>query len=135
MKWPEEIEVYSKHFSESDFWKKIKKHSRKLGAKTVYYALVLYYAWGSGTLSNKEKAIILGALGYLILPTDLIPDFIPFTGFSDDLVALTLAVVKVMKNITPEVKTLAEQKVREIFGEDTDLEETIIDDQTDVDEQ
>ena len=33
---------------------------------------------------------IMGALTYLIIPVDLIPDFIPATGFSDDLVALLL---------------------------------------------
>ena len=35
---------------------------------------------------------IMGALTYLIVPVDLIPDFIPASGFSDDLVALTAVI-------------------------------------------
>mgnify|MGYP003508487535 CR=1 FL=1 len=58
------------------------------------------------------KALIIGALGYLILPVDLIPDFIPVAGYADDLEAL-LAVVKMCKeHITPEI----ERKVRKDFG-------------------
>jgi uncharacterized membrane protein YkvA (DUF1232 family) len=35
------------------------------------------------------KLTVLAALTYLMVPLDLIPDFIPVAGFSDDLVALT----------------------------------------------
>ncbi len=38
------------------------------------------------------KALIIGAIGYIILPIDLIPDGIPGIGFTDDL-ASTAAVV------------------------------------------
>jgi len=35
------------------------------------------------------KLTVLAALTYLMVPLDLIPDFLPVAGFSDDLVALT----------------------------------------------
>ncbi len=35
------------------------------------------------------RLTVLAALTYLLVPLDLIPDFIPAAGFSDDLVALT----------------------------------------------
>ena len=35
------------------------------------------------------KLTVLAALTYLLVPLDLIPDFIPVAGFSDDLVAIT----------------------------------------------
>jgi uncharacterized membrane protein YkvA (DUF1232 family) len=35
------------------------------------------------------KLTVLAALTYLMVPLDLIPDFIPVAGFSDDLVAIT----------------------------------------------
>lgn len=38
------------------------------------------------------KALIIGSIGYIILPVDLIPDAIPGIGFADDL-ASTAAVV------------------------------------------
>ena len=58
---------------------------------------------------------IMGALTYLIVPFDLIPDFIPASGFSDDLVALT-AVISLWKNyITPEIKFRAKCKLDKWF--------------------
>ena len=80
-------------------------------------ALVLRYALSGSNISGKDRAIILGALGYLILPVDLLPDFIPGVGLTDDVAALTFAVWKVMRNITPEVRVQADAKVRELFGD------------------
>ena len=58
---------------------------------------------------------IIGALTYLVVPIDLIPDFIPATGFSDDLVALT-AVISLWQNyITPEIKLRARFKLNKLF--------------------
>ena len=41
----------------------------------------------------RDKAIIIGALGYLISPLDAVPDAIPIAGLSDDLGVL-LYVIK-----------------------------------------
>ena len=58
---------------------------------------------------------IIGALTYLIVPVDLIPDFIPATGFSDDLVALTAVISLWQHHITPEIKLRAKFKVDKWF--------------------
>ena len=34
------------------------------------------------------KLVILGVLAYVVLPTDLVPDFIPGLGYTDDVVVL-----------------------------------------------
>ena len=34
---------------------------------------------------KRMKALIIGAIGYIILPLDLIPDITPVIGYSDDL--------------------------------------------------
>ena len=54
---------------------------------------------------------IMGALTYLIVPVDLIPDFIPASGFSDDLVALTAVISLWQHHITPEIKFRAKSKL------------------------
>ena len=64
-----------------------------------------------------DRAKILGALGYFILPIDLIPDFIPVAGYTDDLAALVWGVYCVIKSITPEVKAQAAEKLHEWFGD------------------
>ena len=58
---------------------------------------------------------IIGALTYLIVPVDLIPDFIPAAGFSDDLVALTAVISLWQHHITPEIKFRAKCKLDNWF--------------------
>ena len=77
---------------------------------------MLYYALQSPTISKKDKLIVYGALGYLILPIDLLPDFLP-GGFTDDIAGLALAIYKIARNITPEVRDKAKAKVQDWFGE------------------
>ena len=61
------------------------------------------------------KISIMGALTYLIVPVDLIPDFIPASGFSDDLVALTAVIGLWQHHITPEIKFRAKIKLDKWF--------------------
>ena len=76
----------------------------------------------SPTTSGKDRAKIIGALGYFILPIDLIPDFIPVAGYTDDLAALVWGIYCVIKSITPEVKGQAAAKLHEWFGQFDDHE-------------
>ena len=104
-----ELSDYGDNYSDSGFWNKVKK----LGKKVLKPALQLYYVMKESSTPLDTKGLIIGALGYLILPVDLIPDFIPAAGYTDDLAAL-LAVVKMCKeHITPEI----ERKVRKDLGE------------------
>lgn len=115
---PDNIEKYQGNYSESGFWNKVKKVALKAGAKVIYVALILYYELADPNVSPKEKAIIIGALGYFILPLDLIPDAIPVLGFSDDLAALVAAYGYVKGHLTPEVKLRAWKKLCEWFDID-----------------
>lgn len=117
MKAPKDLEKYTSFFSENKFWHKLARAFKKAGIKVVYAALVLFYSLQDPRISKRDKALIIGALGYFILPLDLLPDFLPAVGFSDDLAALMLAVYKVHKSITPEVKEKAEAKLHQWFGE------------------
>lgn len=116
MKAPKDLERYTVYYNAEKLWKKIKRHAKKIGAKAVYYALVLYYALQSPKISKKDKMIIYGALGYLILPIDLLPDFLP-GGYTDDVAGLAIAIFKIARNITPEVRDKAKAKVGDWFGE------------------
>ena len=113
----QDIEKYSPHYEDNAFWEKLQKFARKAGIKVSYAALLLYYVLKSPTTSGKDRAKIIGALGYFILPIDLIPDFIPVAGYTDDLAALVWGVYCVIKSITPEVKAQAAAKLHEWFGD------------------
>ena len=108
-----EINKYEKDYSEEGFWDKIKKFAFKLHAKPIYVALLLFYSIPKVTLV--DKAIIIGALGYLISPFDLIPDAIPFIGFMDDISVLMLAFFAIASNIDNEIKQKAKNKFKTIF--------------------
>ncbi len=60
---------------------------------------------------QQVRLSMIAALTYLIVPIDLIPDFIPASGFSDDLVAIT-AVISLWSNYnTTQIKQKARQKL------------------------
>ncbi|MCQ2147709.1 MAG: DUF1232 domain-containing protein [Bacteroidales bacterium] len=119
-----DLTVYEKHYSEDKFWDKVKAVAKSAGSKLIYSALVLYYAAQSDKTPKWAKTTIYGALGYLILPVDLIPDFIPMVGFGDDLSVIVAATALVAMNITDDVKKQARQKLSDWFGEDAIKEAT-----------
>ena len=112
----ENKEKYQDNYNENSFWDKILKFAKKAGIKLIYLALLLFYTLKSGVLSLKDKAIIYGALGYFILPVDLIPDWIPVIGLSDDFGALIYAYERIKENITDEIREKAKIKLFESFG-------------------
>ena len=84
----------------------------------VYAAFILYYTLQSDKVSVKDKAIIIGALGYLISPLDVIPDAIPIAGLGDDLAVLVYVLNKVWGNVSDEIKDKAKSKLGKWFDED-----------------
>ena len=126
MRSPKDIEKYQEHYSEPKFAGKLAKVAKSAGRKMVYAALLLYYVLKSPSVKKGDKTTIIGALGYFILPLDILPDFIPMVGFTDDLSAILLALHAVWKNITPEIKAMAAAKASELFG---DCNQQEIDDQ------
>ena len=69
-------------------------------------------------MSVKDKAIIIGALGYLISPLDVVPDAIPIAGLGDDLAVLIYVVHKVWAEVSDDVKQKAHAKLAQWFDED-----------------
>jgi uncharacterized membrane protein YkvA (DUF1232 family) len=49
-------------------------------------------------VSMLDKLLVVGAIGYIVMPIDLIPDFIPFFGEIDDLYLLVLALQRLVAN-------------------------------------
>lgn len=56
-------------------------------------------------VSTKQKAIVGGIIAYLIMPLDIIPDFIPIIGYVDDLVLLVLGLNIVLNDIDQKILT------------------------------
>lgn len=111
------FEEYKDKFSQQGFIDKISRIAKRAGAKLVYAALVLYYTLQSDQVSLKDKTVIIGALGYLISPLDVIPDAVPIAGLTDDLTVLIYVVNKVWNNVGEDVKTKAREKLSTWFDE------------------
>lgn len=109
---------YSSKFSKREFVEKIARIAKGAGAKLVYAALILYYTLQSDKVSATNKAMIIGALGYLISPLDVVPDAIPIAGLADDLGVLVFVLKKVWTDIDPDIQKNARARLSKWFDED-----------------
>ena len=109
---------FANKFSPSDFVDKVARIAKRAGAKLVYAALILYYTLQSDKVSKADKALIVGALGYMISPLDAVPDAIPIVGLTDDLAVLVYVLKKVWVNVEPEIKEKARTRLSKRFDED-----------------
>lgn len=108
------VAKYQKHFDKNVAMKllvKLRKATRNkpkviAGATgTIVLSLgKLLSALDNPVTPTHLKALIIGAIGYIVLPLDLIPDITPGIGYVDDLasVAGVVAAVSVYSNFTLE---------------------------------
>ena len=68
--------------------------------------------------SCEGKGVDYGSFGYLIAPLDFVPDITPVLGYSDDLVAITFALLKVQGYIDEEVDVRAKELLAKVFDKD-----------------
>jgi uncharacterized membrane protein YkvA (DUF1232 family) len=74
-------------------------------------------------VSQADKAILAGVIMYVIIPLDIIPDFIPFIGQVDDVYLLAISILRLLnradRNVVmdhwkgqPDIKELVDSIVR-----------------------
>ncbi len=80
------------------FWNKIKAVARRV--PFAEEAVSSYYATRDPATPTRVKAILVGALAYLVLPFDAVPDFIAGLGFVDDAAVVMAALKAVGSSIT-----------------------------------
>ena len=86
----------------------------RTGAKrtVVYYIkqLPAYLRLLGGLLTDRrvaavDKLMVAGAIAYIVMPVDFIPDFIPFLGEVDDVFILVMALQRLVSNAGRAVLT------------------------------
>ena len=110
-----ELQKYSGSYSEEGLLHKISRYGAHIGIELLYKVVQLWCVLQKPEVSAKDKALIMGALGYLISPLDFIPDLTPVLGYSDDLVAISFAMLKVQQYIDDEVKAEAKALLAKVF--------------------
>jgi uncharacterized membrane protein YkvA (DUF1232 family) len=88
---------------------------RRAGRAIALPALECLELLLDGNTPTQVRLTMLAALTYLLLPLDLIPDFIPAAGFSDDLVALTALLGLTGRHLTPDIRSRARRKLDRWF--------------------
>ena len=78
---------------------KLKSFSKKIKKELALYRLVLK----DKRTPLTAKLLLGAAIGYLLLPFDLIPDFIPGIGQLDDLIIVPLLVYLAIKLIPEQI--------------------------------
>lgn len=106
---------YRRHYSDSRFWHKVRRYAKTAGRAVLEPALKMYYAARDPSTPKWAKNTIYGALGYLILPADVLPDILPAVGFSDDLGILIAALGVTAAHIKPEHTAKAQQILAKWF--------------------
>ena len=90
---------------EAGFWTKVR---RTLGrVPFIEEAVAAYYCASDPATPFRVKAVLMGALAYFVLPTDMIPDVIASLGYVDDAAVLTAALRAVAPHISDAHRTQA----------------------------
>lgn len=100
------------HFRDASRRPRTATTARRAGAKRTLLdtikQLPLYVRLLGGLLVDRrvsllDKALVAGAIAYIISPLDLIPDFIPFLGEVDDVFFLMTALERLVANAGEDV--------------------------------
>ena len=95
-------------------FKQLKDFSSTIKREIKFYQLVL-----ADPRTPRLAKMLLGlALGYLLLPFDLIPDFIPVLGYLDDLILVPLGITLALKMIPKTVWDECREEAQKTLSQD-----------------
>ena len=92
---------------ERGFWRKLKAVVRYI--PFAEDAVAAYFCAFDPVTPTRVRAVLFAALAYFILPTDVIPDFLPVLGFTDDAAVLAMALQLVASHMRPQHRTAAQR--------------------------
>lgn len=84
----------------AEFWDKLKRFASRLPFAEDLIAA--YYCAMDPETPIRVRGLLLGALAYFILPSDLVPDLILGLGFTDDAAVLATVIGVVTTHIKPK---------------------------------
>jgi uncharacterized membrane protein YkvA (DUF1232 family) len=100
---------------ERSFWNKMRKYIRRV--PFVEDAVAGYYCALDPATPLQVKAVLFGALAYFVLPIDIVPDIMPWLGFTDDAAVLYAAIRTVAPHIKNTHRAQAKTAIDRMAGE------------------
>jgi uncharacterized membrane protein YkvA (DUF1232 family) len=94
---PPETMARDERIVRDGFWRQLRKFVGRIPfAEDV---VATYYCAFDSQTPLAARAVLLGAVAYFVTPLDMIPDFIPVLGFTDDATVLATAIAVAGANI------------------------------------
>jgi uncharacterized membrane protein YkvA (DUF1232 family) len=93
---------------------------RKVAARIPFAADALSVWWCARDPATPAaaKGMMMAALAYFVLPTDVIPDVLPALGMTDDAAVIAAVIAIVGKNLRPRHKDAAKAFLAKLSGDD-----------------
>jgi uncharacterized membrane protein YkvA (DUF1232 family) len=111
------------------FWAKLRRHCGRV--PFLDEAVSAYYCAFDPATPRPVKAMLLAALAYFIVPTDLIPDFVAGLGFTDDAAVLFATLRLVASHITDDHRERARRRLADLGLRDQGAEDALSPAETD----
>jgi uncharacterized membrane protein YkvA (DUF1232 family) len=96
------------------FWRKIRPIAGQI--PFAEDAIASYYCAMDKKTPSHVRGALIAALTYFIVPTDLIPDFLPALGFGDDAAVIAATIQLISSHIKPEHREAAKRAFAELDG-------------------
>ena len=94
----------------AELWEKIKTYALKAGRVATKPILTFYYVMRDAETTTLEKALIYGAIAYIVIPSDLLPRrVLGLLGILDDAAVIAYVYNKISKKITIEITNKVEE--------------------------
>ena len=103
---------YFKYYSNSNITKKLAKMFKRISKRAFRQVVTLVVMLKNKDVPKFAKASIIGVLGYLICPIDLVPDFLP-VGLVDDFAAIAILMAEISIYMTDEIKDKVDKIIKE----------------------
>lgn len=101
----------------NDLWSRIRPYAKKMGRTASRPILQFYYVLNDRNTSALDRALIYGALIYVLFPIDILPRAVyRIIGVIDDGMAILYVYNKIKDRITPDINLKVEMTLDEWFG-------------------
>jgi uncharacterized membrane protein YkvA (DUF1232 family) len=100
-----QLQFYERLRKQVDHWAKGKPGHQAVDLLLLLpdFFILLTRLFGDARVPTKTKIFIGSVITYLVLPLDIIPDFIPIVGHVDDLVLVAYALRFIMNDIGQDI--------------------------------
>ena len=98
-------------------WDKLKTYALRAGRVATKPILTFYYVMHQTETTTLEKALIYGAIAYIVIPSDLLPRrALSILGILDDAAVIAYVYKKISGKITIEITNKVEDTLDRWFG-------------------